>query len=516
MIIRMKKFISMIVAISLFLYAWGINIIPAYAMDDATAVNSDEGEKNATQTDAPNDGPKKLIDVDMTKADCDASEVYDTYVLDVTLTLTYSDLSSEKSAEHIVLDSNYLEWNKTDAYGNKIFMMLDVGNRPEISKKQTMQVMSQFSSYDNPRGVYDTFCPLMLEVRYATPYTEKIVKKATCTEKGVKAVWSRKERDYVYSNIPATGHKLDSAKWYIKRATTEQSGYRLYGQKCSKCGKIKTLKKISLSKINYIYMDYNDYSYTGKKITPEIIVYTDDMKKIPSSNYTVTYINNINIGVASVKVVFDGRYYEGTLTKKFVISPTVPTLNTKCNLKGINLRWTESKGADGYIIYGRRLEKNGWVMRKIADIPSGKITSWTDVYVRKQPGTYIGYSIKAYVKIYGKIWGYSSEEREDSYYDDQKASADIKSITTKKLVLKMNSKQINMGYEVQLSTDSKMRNSITKTVDKSLVKNNTVTITRKFIRNRRYYVRIRTYDIINGVKYYGKWSEKSSFVIPKK
>ena len=263
-------------------------------------------------------------------------------------------------------------------------------------------------------------------------------------------------------------------------------------------------------------MDYNDYSYTGKKITPEIIVYTDDMKKIPSSNYTVTYINNINIGVASVKVVFDGRYYEGTLTKKFVISPTVPTLNTKCNLKGINLRWTESKGADGYIIYGRRLEKNGWVMRKIADIPSGKITSWTDVYVRKQPGTYIGYSIKAYVKIYGKIWGYSSEEREDSYYDDQKASADIKSITTKKLVLKMNSKQINMGYEVQLSTDSKMRNSITKTVDKSLVKNNTVTITRKFIRNRRYYVRIRTYDIINGVKYYGKWSEKSSFVIPKK
>lgn len=510
---RAKRLLTIVTIFALvWEYVFGLAGATAYAMDVNVGGDRENVQNNATETDAP----PRIIDVDMTKEDCDAREVYDTYVLDVNMTITYSDLSVKKLKEHIVLDGYQLEWEKKDEYGNKIYMSLDVGDRPEISKEKTMYIMSQFSPYNYSNRIYDTFCPLMLEVRYATPYTEKIVKKATCTEKGVKAVWSRKERDYVYINIPATGHKLGSAKWYIKRATTEQSGYRLYGQKCSICGKIKTLKKISLSKINYIYMDNNDYSYTGKKITPEITVYTDDMKKISASNYTVTYINNINIGVATVKVVFDGRYYEGTLTKKFVISPAVPTLKTKCNLKGINLRWNESKGADGYIIYGRRLEKDGWVMKKIADIPSGKITSWTDTYVRKHPRTYIGYSIKAYVKIYGKIWGYSSEEVEDSYYDTQKASADIKSITTKKLVLKMNSKQINMGYEVQLSTDSKMRNSITKTVGKSLVKNNTVTITRKFIRNRRYYVRVRTYDIINGVKYYGEWSEKSSFVTPKK
>ncbi len=506
----------LLVIVTIFVLVWqsvfGLTGVTAYAMDENVGVDSESVQNNATETDAP----KRIIDVDMTKEDCDAREVYDTYVLDVNMTITYSDLSVKKLNEHIVLDGNYLEWEKKDEYGNKIYMSLDVGDRPEISKEKTMYITSQYSSYNYSDRIYDTFCPLMLEVRYATPNTEKIVKKATCTEKGVKAVWSKNKRDYVYSNIPATGHKLGSAKWYIKRATTEQSGYRLYGQKCSICGKIKTLKKISLGKINYIYMNYNDYSYTGKKIMPEIIVYTDDMKKIPSSNYTVTYINNINIGVAAVKVVFDGHYYEGTLTKKFVISPAVPTLKTKSNLKGINLRWNESKGADGYIIYGRRLEKNGWVMRKIADIPSGKITSWTDVYVRKHPGTCIGYSIKAYVKIYGKIWGYSSEEKQDSYYDTQKASADIKSITTKKLVLKMNSKQINMGYEVQLSTDRNMNNSITKTIGRSLVKNNIVTINKKFTKNRRYYVRIRTYDMINGVKYYGEWSVKSTFVVPKK
>lgn len=69
------------------------------------------------------------------------------------------------------------------------------------------------------------------------------------------------------------------------------------------------------------------------------------------------------------------------------------------------------------------------------------------------------------------------------------------------------------GYEVWYATKSNFKGS-------SLVKNDynssvTSATYEGLTKNKKYYVRVRAYTIVNGVKDYGKWSSKKSVVIKK-
>lgn len=72
-----------------------------------------------------------------------------------------------------------------------------------------------------------------------------------------------------------------------------------------------------------IYLDgYSSslsYSYTGSQITPTVSVKTGS-STIPSTNYQVAYMNNINAGTATVTVTGTGDY-SGTCSKTFTIKP---------------------------------------------------------------------------------------------------------------------------------------------------------------------------------------------------
>ena len=79
----------------------------------------------------------------------------------------------------------------------------------------------------------------------------------------------------------------------------------------------KDIKNLSFSRIN-------DYSYTGEAITPKLQI--KDGKKVLTENidYTLTYINNIEIGEASIIVKGIGNY-TGTVTKTFnITAPAIP------------------------------------------------------------------------------------------------------------------------------------------------------------------------------------------------
>jgi len=58
--------------------------------------------------------------------------------------------------------------------------------------------------------------------------------------------------------------------------------------------------------------------YTGKELTPKVIVKDAGGNKIPSKYYTLHYNNNKEIGTAKVTVVFKGKY-QGAKTLKFKI-----------------------------------------------------------------------------------------------------------------------------------------------------------------------------------------------------
>ena len=63
----------------------------------------------------------------------------------------------------------------------------------------------------------------------------------------------------------------------------------------------------------------SDKTYTGSPITPSVKVMLNN-KTIGSSNYTLTYINNINAGTATVIAEGKGSYY-GSVSADFTISP---------------------------------------------------------------------------------------------------------------------------------------------------------------------------------------------------
>ena len=70
------------------------------------------------------------------------------------------------------------------------------------------------------------------------------------------------------------------------------------------------------------------------------------------------------------------------------------------------------------------------------------------------------------------------------------------------------------GYQIQYSTSSKFTSKTTKTVTVSKNKTTSKTIS-KLKSKKKYYIRVRTYKIVNGKKYYSSWS-KSKTVTTKK
>lgn len=52
----------------------------------------------------------------------------------------------------------------------------------------------------------------------------------------------------------------------------------------------------------------SNISYTGEAITPDIVLYDDDIQLVKGTDYDLAYENNINVGTATIIVIFKGNY----------------------------------------------------------------------------------------------------------------------------------------------------------------------------------------------------------------
>lgn len=66
------------------------------------------------------------------------------------------------------------------------------------------------------------------------------------------------------------------------------------------------------------------------------------------------------------------------------------------------------------------------------------------------------------------------------------------------------------GYQVQYSTSKKFKNAKTKTIKNAKTTSKTYKAIKK---GKKHYVRVRTYKIVNGRKYYSSWSKVKSVVV---
>lgn len=152
-------------------------------------------------------------------------------------------------------------------------------------------------------------------------------KKASCVEDGYTGNVYCEDcgiKLYAGEAVKAAGH--DYVSKVTKEATVTKDGVRTYT--CVKCKDSYTeiIPKLgtstgadNISKA-VVTLSKNTCNYTGKAQKPEVkSVKSGQHILSPEIDYTVKYINNVNIGTASVIITGKGDYV-GTVTKNFSIT----------------------------------------------------------------------------------------------------------------------------------------------------------------------------------------------------
>lgn len=185
-----------------------------------------------------------------------------------------------------------------------------------------------------------------------------------------------------------TGTKTVSFKIVkdTKKKETEKSGTKETEKKSD--SKTKTFK-VTLSKTSYVY--------DGQAHKPTVTV-TVRGKKVTSSNYTVSYTSNKNVGTATVKVTGKGDYkgYSGTATFKITMKKAVISSAKSTDQGEAVITWKKDTQADGYQLeyctnkaFSSNVKKKSITSGKTVTLTLTGLTSGKNCYVR----------VRAYKKI---------------------------------------------------------------------------------------------------------------------
>ena len=155
----------------------------------------------------------------------------------------------------------------------------------------------------------------------------------------------------------------------------------------------KDISSLSFSKIS-------DKAYTGKAIKPDVTIKDGDKTLTKDTDYTLSYKNNKNIGIATVTITGKGSY-TGTKTVTFKIVPKKTTLTAKKSSGKYTLSWKKISGIDKYQI--QYSTDGGKTYKKLANVSSGK-TSYSKKLDTSKSYTF---RIRSYKTVDGKKY-YSS------------------------------------------------------------------------------------------------------------
>ena len=171
--------------------------------------------------------------------------------------------------------------------------------------------------------------------------------------------------------------------------------------KTAKC--TVTVKNSTVS-IKTVTLKTTSYTYDGKAKTPAVTVKDANGKTVASSNYTVEYSNNKNVGMAKVIVTGKGNY-TGKVTKTFKIVPKTVSLKsvTSPKTKQLKATWAKNTTATGYQIqYSTNSKFTSGNKTKI--ITKNSTTNTTITGVTKGKTYYVrvrAYKTVGKTKVYG-------------------------------------------------------------------------------------------------------------------
>ncbi|MGM9536001.1 MAG: leucine-rich repeat protein [Intestinibacter sp.] len=206
----------------------------------------------------------------------------------------------------------------------------------------------------------------------------------------------------------------------------------------------KYLDKINISDIEFEAIPAQNY--TGKsllpKVTPIGVTLTED------KDYTISYKNNVNPGIATITIVGINDYI-GEKTINFEIKsdkPASPVVTAKSTSSTITLSWDKVENATGYKIYKYNTTTNKYVLLKTTSDLSYVNTNLTSASSYK-------YRVRAYKEVNGSNL-YSDYTYLTTATNPLKPKVSYSSRTTTSIKLKWSKVNRADGYKIYVYDSS--------------------------------------------------------------
>lgn len=223
-----------------------------------------------------------------------------------------------------------------------------------------------------------------------------------------------------------------------------------------------------------------DKGYTGKRITDNFEVADNGTVLKRGIDYIVTYRNNLNVGTATV--IFKGvGNYKTTISEKYKI--------TKRAVSGLTYTYVRKTVYTGGKKYADLIVENGTKLLK-------KGRDYTVTYKNNK-------NIGIASAVVRGIGNYKGKKTINFYIIPKAASLTVTKQVRSYIKLKFGQVSNISGYTLDFAKDA----SFSKGLQRFNISKRTL-ILRGIDRGEYYYLRLRTFKIVNGEKIYSKYSKK--------
>ena len=287
-----------------------------------------------------------------------------------------------------------------------------------------------------------------------------------------------------------------------------------------------TINRADISSCTVTLSDEN-LTYTGSSLRPTVTVKSGDKELTLNQDYYVSYRNNWDAGTASAILTGTGNY-TGSVTKDFTIKPLdISRYSASLSQYSYTSDGTE-KCPDVTVTYGDKTLAAG---TDFTVSYKDNVKEGTATVTITGAGNYTGiinttFTITAAPGKDDSDAGKDNPGKDDSSKDDSGKDDSGKDDSGKDDSGKDDSGKDNSGKDDSGKDNSGKDNSGKDDSDKgnqnsSMKKAKTLTVKdsatratlKELVSKKKYYVRIRTYKVVSGKKYYSKWSSKKSVKI---
>ena len=330
-----------------------------------------------------------------------------------------------------------------------------------------------------------------------------VTKEATCVETGLKervcSVCSEKETEI----IPLTDHRWETNPTVDKAATCEEDGSQSIH--CAICGAKDESTVTVIPKTGH---DWNEPTYAwsddNSSVTATRTCRNDSNHKESATAKSTSEVTKAATYTAKGETTYTAVFDNEVFTKQTKTVADIPVLE-RTSIEKATVSNVVAK-----VYTGKALTQTPTIKVGTKTLKSGtdyKLTYKNNKNVGKATVTITG--LGAYKGTISKT--FKINPKGTTLKTLTSTSKGFKA-TWNKQSTKMSTSYIT-GYQIQYSTSSKFTTATTKTAIATKYSTVSKTIS-KLKAKKKYYVRIRTYKTVNGVKYYSPWSA-SKYVTTK-